>query len=258
MSDDRTTPAEASKLRRAAEKRVALQSTDAEVIARDMDAKRLLHELQVHQIELEMQHSELQQSHCALDLLLDQYATLYDFAPVSYMTLNCKSHILKCNLAGAVLVGLARSAINRRQFTQFVAEPDRPLFESFLEKAFKERPLETNCELKLLKKDRTEICVQLKAQAGQSGQEVLLAIVDAGKGKYPLSPARIPMSALTRREFETLKYVVEGKTNSAIAALMQISPKSVETYRSRMMQKLGINNVPDLVKFALLYGVISL
>jgi DNA-binding CsgD family transcriptional regulator len=257
MADVCKTSTNALKLRKAAEKMAVSQS--AETMSGDLDAKRLYHELQVHQIELEMQHSELQQSRQTLDLLLDQYATLYDFAPVSYMSLNRDGYVLKCNLAAAALVGMARSEINRPPFVQFVAEADRPSFESFLEKVFRERPLETNCELNLLpKKEHAAVWVQLKAQADESGHECLLALVDATKGKYALSPARLPISVLSRRERETLKFVVEGKTNSAIAELMNLSPKSVETYRSRMMLKLGISNIPDLVKFALLYGVISL
>ena len=258
MKGDRLTSRNALKLRRAAEEQILMQPDDVEATLKDFDSKRLYHELQVHQIELDMQHSELQRSHQALDLLLDQYATLYDFAPVSYMTLNREGTILKCNFSGGSLVGMVRSEINSLPFTRLVAEADRPLFESFLEKVFHEPPLETSCQLKLLKKGQTEIWVQLKGEVDESGQECLLAIVDAIKGKLTLSQASAPLSALSRRERETMKYVVEGKTNAAIAGLMNISTKSVETYRSRLMQKLGIGNVPELVKLALLHGVISL
>jgi DNA-binding NarL/FixJ family response regulator len=67
-----------------------------------------------------------------------------------------------------------------------------------------------------------------------------------------------PLDSLSRRERETLQLVAEGKTNAIIAELFNISPKSVETYRSRLMLKLGISNVPALVKFALQHGIISL
>ncbi|MEI6209437.1 MAG: response regulator transcription factor [Desulfuromonadales bacterium] len=66
------------------------------------------------------------------------------------------------------------------------------------------------------------------------------------------------LSSLSRRERETLQLVVEGKSNAAIAELMNISVKSVETYRSRMMLKLGISNVPALVLFALRNGIITI
>jgi DNA-binding CsgD family transcriptional regulator len=253
--DDMKKPAEVLKLRREAERRIALRAGESEAITKDMDAKRLFHELQVHQIELDMQNCELQRAQNAFGLLLDQYTALYEFNPVSYMSLDSRGYILKCNIAGAVLIGLARPEINRQPFARFVAPEDRPLFESFLRQVFSERPLETNCELRLVDKEQTDIRVQLKGRVDAAADECLLAIADVTKGDYSLSPARVPLSALSRRERETMKHVVEGKTNSAIAKLMNISPKSVETYRSRMMQKLGISNVPDLVKFSLLYGI---
>lgn len=67
-----------------------------------------------------------------------------------------------------------------------------------------------------------------------------------------------PLDSLSRRERETLQLVAEGKSNSAIAELLNISPKSVETYRSRLMLKLDVSTVSDLVKYALLHGVTSL
>ena len=71
-------------------------------------------------------------------------------------------------------------------------------------------------------------------------------------------PPETPLSSLSRRERETLQLIVEGNTNAAIAEIFKISTKSVETYRSRLMLKLGISNVPALVIFALQHGVISL
>lgn len=69
--------------------------------------------------------------------------------------------------------------------------------------------------------------------------------------------ATTPLSSLSKRERETLQLVVEGNTNATIAERLHVSPKTVETYRSRMMQKLNISNVPALVMFALRHGVIS-
>ncbi|MBV5341567.1 MAG: response regulator transcription factor [Deltaproteobacteria bacterium] len=70
--------------------------------------------------------------------------------------------------------------------------------------------------------------------------------------------SKSPFDSLSRREREIMQLVVEGNTNSMIATQCKISPKSVETYRSRLMLKLGINDVPSLVLFALQHGVISL
>jgi DNA-binding NarL/FixJ family response regulator len=64
-----------------------------------------------------------------------------------------------------------------------------------------------------------------------------------------------PLDSLSQREREVLQYVVEGRTSAEIAELLSLSPKSVETYRSRLMVKLGIPNIPALVKFALQHGI---
>lgn len=64
-----------------------------------------------------------------------------------------------------------------------------------------------------------------------------------------------PVASLSRREREILQFVVEGRSSSEIAAILNLSPKTVETYRSRLMVKLDIEHVPALVKFALLHGL---
>jgi DNA-binding NarL/FixJ family response regulator len=78
-------------------------------------------------------------------------------------------------------------------------------------------------------------------------------------GQYLLDQAEVvvddPLSHLTVREREILQLLVEGKSNTKIAELLFLSPKTVETYRSHLMQKLGINDLPALVKFAIRYGL---
>jgi DNA-binding NarL/FixJ family response regulator len=66
-----------------------------------------------------------------------------------------------------------------------------------------------------------------------------------------------PLERLSAREREILQLVAEGKSSADIAAILLISQKTVETYRSRLMQKLGIHDIPSLVKFAIKHGIIS-
>jgi DNA-binding NarL/FixJ family response regulator len=67
-----------------------------------------------------------------------------------------------------------------------------------------------------------------------------------------------PLSRLAPQEQRVLQHVVEGLTSVEIADLLSLSPKTVETYRSRIMTKLGVENIPELVKFAIVHGVTSL
>jgi PAS domain-containing protein len=72
------------------------------------DALKLLHELQVHQVELDLLHAELEDSQCAMADDLARYKSLFDFAPVGSFVLDFDGRILEANLAGAQLLGLAR------------------------------------------------------------------------------------------------------------------------------------------------------
>ena len=67
-----------------------------------------------------------------------------------------------------------------------------------------------------------------------------------------------PLDSLSRRERQILQLVAEGKSSAEAAAMLFLSPKTVDTYRSRMMQKLGIADLPSLVKFAIQHGVTQL
>jgi DNA-binding NarL/FixJ family response regulator len=76
------------------------------------------------------------------------------------------------------------------------------------------------------------------------------------KGKHT-SP-KSPLGLLSSREREVLQLVVEGKSSAEIAKTLNLSPKTVETYRSRLMTKLGIEDIPALVKFAIQHGITPL
>lgn len=87
------------------------------------------------------------------------------------------------------------------------------------------------------------------------GQEIAAVIIDNCLRDYV---ATSPLDALSVRERQVLQLLVEGKPNAAIAQTLCLSPKTVETYRSRIMQKLRVGNIPELVKFAIRQGVISI
>ncbi|MGE5493461.1 MAG: hypothetical protein ACM31P_19555, partial [Actinomycetota bacterium] len=94
-------------LRRLAQRRI--HGRRMEDMSQDFDAHRLLHELRVHQIELESQNEELRTARLQAQAVLNDYTELYDFAPVGYFTLDRYGTIHQLNLSGATLLAVERS-----------------------------------------------------------------------------------------------------------------------------------------------------
>ena len=120
----------------------------------------LIHELEVHQIELKMQNDELRLIQGELEKTRDRYSHLYDFAPLGYFTVSEKETIEEVNLTGATLLGIERSALIGKPFFRFVRRDDQDIFYKL-----RQRLLETekpqSCELRLVKKDGHEFYARL-------------------------------------------------------------------------------------------------
>ena len=88
-------------------------------------------------------------------------------------------------------------------------------------------------------------------------EEISEVVVGDYVRKHETAEVVEPLARLTSREREILQLLVEGNTNARIAELLFLSPKTIETYRSHLMQKLGISDLPALVKFAIQCGITS-
>jgi PAS domain S-box-containing protein len=141
-SDD---PAE---LRRRAEARLSERNI---LKQSDFSTQRLLHELEVHRIELEMQNAELQKTRDELEVSLEKITDLYDFAPVGYLSIDESGMVLDANLKSAALLGVERSRLMNRSLLLFVDQKSHPTLTSFLGKVFI-GPKDQDCEALLLKK----------------------------------------------------------------------------------------------------------
>jgi PAS domain S-box-containing protein len=141
------------------------------------DSQRLIHELEVHKIELEMQNAELIKTREDLEILLEKYTDLYDFAPVGYFTLDLKGTIHSVNLTGSSLLGVERSRLIGQRFVHFVSEENSSAFAAFFAKTFSSLAKET-CEVSLRKGANSRFYVQIEAIATTSGQQCRLALID--------------------------------------------------------------------------------
>jgi PAS domain S-box-containing protein len=168
---------ESAELRHRAEKRLQSRTPEADGQVSAAQTQRHLHELQVHQIELEMQNEELRESRARMEAALERSADLYDFAPVGYLTLSDNGIIRELNLPGARLLGLERSRLVGGRLGTFVSKGTRSVFDSWLKEVFTTRIKQT-CEVILSREGRPPLAVEIEATLSQDGREGHAIMVD--------------------------------------------------------------------------------
>jgi PAS domain S-box-containing protein len=144
--------------------------------------EQLIHELQVHQIELEIQAEELKKSKLALEESRDKFLDLYDFAPTGILTISEKELIVEVNLTGSTLLGVGRSELVMTRFSKFVAPEDQDQWYWYI----------TN----LLRQEGKQCCTLRLKYAGGSAFPARLEGVRLGSGGIR-TEARIAFSDIT-------------------------------------------------------------
>ncbi len=129
-----------------------------------VDVKKLVADLHVHQIELEIQNEELRRAQLELEASRDKYSDLYDFAPVGYVTVSEKGLILQANFSCAAMLGIERSSLIRKPFSRFITKDDQDVFYLHQKKLLETKTKQV-CELNLIRKDRTQFYAQLESIA---------------------------------------------------------------------------------------------
>ena len=169
MAEEMTLPGDASALRFRAEAMARADATlwpeNISPLARE-EVQRMLHELRVHQIELEMQNEELRRTQVELADSKASYVDLYDFAPVGYFTVSERGVILKANLTAAGLLGIPRSALVRAQFSRFIVPEDEGVYYLHRNQFFATGGPHL-CELRFVRKDSSLFWALLEATAAQ-------------------------------------------------------------------------------------------
>ena len=177
MSNDPKTNEKAAALRRRAELRYQKNPPTAGGEQSGQEIQRLVHELQIHQIELEMQNEELRETRTDLEAGLDRYSELFDAAPMSLVTLTTTGIISRTNLAAATLLGQPQARLQGVTLATFVAEPDRRRFRAFLEQAFAD-PNKASCELTLTGEGLPERIVAFETTLSADCQEFRCGLMD--------------------------------------------------------------------------------
>ena len=163
-------------------------------------AQQLLHDLQVHQIELEMQNQELRRTQAELDTSRSHHLDFYDLAPVGYCTLNESGLILQANLKTTTMLGVARKHLPSRTFSRFIFAEDQDHFFRLRQLAMASRDLQ-ECEVRLVKQDGTQLWVRLHAQVIDGGgmQHLGLVLTDITSYKQLQRELRDANEEVTRQ-----------------------------------------------------------
>lgn len=139
---------------------------------------RIVHELEVYQIELELQNEALKLAREQSEITAQKYTSLYDFAPIGYFTLSDEGKILDLNLSGAKMLGNVRATLKNIPFKRFIPESLQATFGFFLEKTFKNKTKET-IELELIcGKDDLRVVQMIAITEDQHEDHCLLTILD--------------------------------------------------------------------------------
>lgn len=180
MSNEEIDYTNAEMLRKKAEEKLTENQKKSDKLNTESDVKKLVHELQVHQIELEMQNEELRQAYETTEAALKKYTMLFDLAPIGYFSLDAEGTISELNFTGADILKERRFSLIGSNFKLFVSETSRPVFNNFFRKIFTGNTKET-CEV-LLGHDKEPLCyVYMEGVIAEVEHKCLLSVIDISK-----------------------------------------------------------------------------
>jgi len=193
MKKQNINPEEAALLRQKAEEllqrrdKAGLVSTDT---TSEPDMKKLIYELEVHQIQLEMQNEELLIAKEKAELAEEKYTELYDFAPSGYIALSKKGEILELNFAATHMLGKERTKLIQKRFEFFVSIDTQSTFNLFLLDVFTSKVKQT-CEVIIATDGNLPIYVNIDGIVSQNNELCLLTVVDITEHKRALEAIQL-------------------------------------------------------------------
>lgn len=165
-------------LRQKAEELLKKSASNSDLSFPTYQTLELIHELEVHQLELEMQNEELMQSQTLAQNAVD----LYNYAPNGYFTLSENAMIIDLNNTGATLLKKEKSELIGSTFAFFVTDETKPILAKFLQKVLRDKKRES-CEITLSISGKIEIFVQLTGVVDKTGDQCLVTTIDVSEKK---------------------------------------------------------------------------
>jgi PAS domain-containing protein len=177
MSSEENNSTDPRILRRKAEEQLKENKEKLDMLVKESDVKKLMHELQVHQIELEMQNEELIKANETAETALRKYTMLYDFAPMGYFTIEPDGSICELNFTGAEMLGEKRISLVGTNFKLFISESSKPEFNKFFKKVYTSNSKES-CSVKLGDVTKPMRSVYMEGIVLSGENQCLLSVVD--------------------------------------------------------------------------------
>jgi diguanylate cyclase (GGDEF)-like protein/PAS domain S-box-containing protein len=168
-------------LRQRAETRLKEQAEYSKTIANEFSAKKMVHELQIYQIELEMQNEELQEAKIAERMYSQGYAELFEFAPIGCFVIEPSSLISQLNLRGASLIGIERANLIGQPFLNYVIVQHKRVFKEFLAATFNEEGPQA-CEI-AVQVTGGPIWLSIETNISVSSADCLASMIDITERK---------------------------------------------------------------------------
>jgi PAS domain S-box-containing protein len=200
-----------------------------------VESARMLHELQVHQIELEMQNEELRRLQDEMEAGLGRYTELYDYAPVGYFTLDKEGLVQQVNLHGANLLQVERSRLVGRQFALFIEMDHREIFNELVQKLFVRNHGQNsqNCEVLLAHDTGSRIWVHINAAIKPDQQVCRMVVSDISERR---NYEKAVQDALAEKEALLRELYHRTKNNmQVIRGMLAIHRNSLQDAKARQV-----------------------
>jgi PAS domain S-box-containing protein len=207
---------------------------------------KLIHEVEVHQIELDIQNEELMLARSAALVDAEKYSELYDFAPSGYLTLSKEGKIIELNLCGSQMLGKERLQLKDNRFGVFISDDTKPILNNFFENVFKSKAKES-CEVTLSTNSDATIYVHLSGIVIENGEQCLVTMVDITERKQAEMKIQHHMKELQRWQEVTLGR--EDRNRQLKQEVNELLVRLGETIRYPSQESNAPQDPPDGVRY---------
>lgn len=219
----------------------------------------LLHELQTHQIELEMQNEQLRRTRIALEESRDRYFDLYESVPVALLSLNVSGQITETNRTAAALLEESHVELRHSSFARLVVAEDQSRWSQGFGFVLK-RGGQQECSLDMRRKNGSffngHLYYSLVNKCGVAELRIALTDITTQKSaERARCVLEARLSRLTRRQRDVLALAIAGTPNKTISSQLGINQRTVENHRAHIHKKTGVESLLELAQQAAAAGV---